>query len=231
MHNPVFEAVLFDMDGVVVDTEEVVARLWLDVAARYALELTPHDFSEHIYGRKAIYTLEVLFPQMGQRERDQFFADLEVYENEVTYRAIPGVIDLLRALKRSGVRTALVTSAQVPKVQAVSEQLGLNGLFDALVTADDIGEGKPDPGCYLLGARKLGKSSGNCIVFEDAKIGAQAAVAAGTRCIGINRNPHPLLGVGAAFVIPDFTAVTLHTERDRLWLDFPPDHRVMLKTG
>src|SRR5438094_1595158 len=117
MHNDIFEAVLFDMDGVVIDTEEAVTRFWLDLAERHALQLTPQDFSDRIYGRKALYTLEALFPPMDQRELDEFFANLEVYENDATYKPIPGVIDLLHALKRSGVSTALVTSAQVPKVK------------------------------------------------------------------------------------------------------------------
>ncbi len=227
----VFEAVLFDMDGVVIDTEEAVRRFWLALADRLAVRLTETDFRDHIYGRKAIYTLEKLFPPFDKREIGQFFLDLEVYEREASYKPIPGVIEFLRRLKRSGVRTALVTSAHDFKIAIVREQLGLDSLFDAVVNGDDIVEGKPHPDCYLLGARRLGTPPDKCIVFEDAKSGVEAAVAAGACCIGVNRQQDLPLSAGAAFVIPDFSGVQSRTDGELLWLDFGAGCRAALKTG
>lgn len=199
-----FEAVLFDMDGVVIDTHTEVTRFWNRLAERSQITLTEADFVQYIYGRKAVHTLEHLFPAMTPELWRQALDELAAEEAVQQYVAIPGVIPLLRALQQAGIPTALVTSAEPPKVQTVLSQLGLEDAFAAQVTAHDVEQGKPHPACYLLGAQRLGKLPERCIVFEDSLSGAEAAIKAGATCIGVNRLPDGLLRLGTAQVIPDF---------------------------
>lgn len=90
-----------------------------------------------------------------------FWKSLTRYESRLTYTEVKGVTAFLRALKQHHVQTALVTSAEPRKVRHVVDQLGLDGLFSAIVTSDDVKKGKPDPQCYLLAAQRLTKRLNN----------------------------------------------------------------------
>ena len=206
-----YGAVLFDMDGVVIDTQAAVTAFWELIAARYQVELTQEDFDTAIYGRPCAATLDAVFPHLTPDERAAVFAEEQDFETSLTYTAMPGVIDLLDALRQDGIPTALVTSGEQWKVDEVKRQLGIGDLFTAYVTAENIPQGKPDPACYVLGARRVRMPAERCIVFEDSISGVQAAVAAGTHCIGVRpaRTAPALLVEGAFCVIPDFVAVRL----------------------
>jgi HAD superfamily hydrolase (TIGR01509 family) len=204
-----FAAVLFDMDGVVIDTHESVVSYWNNLAQLHGVELTEHIYEQQIYGTPAAYTLEKVFTTLTADQRQAVLDDIVIYERQLSYTEIDGVTAFLRVLKLQGIPTALVTSAMPHKVTDVFRQLGLEDLFSALVTADDIPRGKPYPDCYLQAARHLGKSPDRCIVFEDAISGVKAAVSAGTTCIGVRPSSiaAPLLQNGARHVIPNFTDV------------------------
>jgi sugar-phosphatase len=206
-----FQAVLFDMDGVIVDTRHSVIAFWEALASVHQMTLTPADFDQHIYGCPATDTLDTLFPKLSNRERRAVLTGLASYEASLSYTEVPGATELLHALKRHYIPTALVTSAEQRKVTEVLRQLGINGMFTVQVTADDIQHGKPDPECYLQAARALQQPPAACIVFEDAINGVKAAVAAGTLCIGVQSldTAAALLQVGAHGVVPDFTPVRL----------------------
>ncbi len=221
-----YEAVLFDMDGVVIDTHMEVTAFWQRLADASGVTLTPEDFTQFIYGRKAAYTLEMLFPQVTPAQWQAALADLEAQEAVARYRPLPGVLDTLAALNRAGVPIALVTSAPPSKVNVVLDQLGLTRSFAAQVTSHDVGQGKPHPECYQLGARRLGIAPERCIVFEDSLSGAQAAISAGATCIGVNPIAEPLLHIGAAHVIPDFQGVFLQTGPQGTTLYCPADYPV-----
>lgn len=206
-----YEAILFDMDGVIIDTHHAVTEFWQILANERQMQLTEADFQQHIYGCSLNHTFDTLFPQLNAQQRQVILDRMEVYELNLSYTAIPGAVALLRALKQAGVPTALVTSAFPWKVELVIRQLGLAGLFKTLVTAADIQRGKPHPDGYLLGAQRLQLPPQRCLVFEDAVSGVQAAVTAGTACVGV-RPPETaaaLVTAGAFHTIPDFTAVTL----------------------
>jgi HAD superfamily hydrolase (TIGR01509 family) len=206
-----YAAVLFDMDGVVIDTHAAVTTFWELIAARYQVELTQEIFDTAIYGRPCGATLDAVFPHVTPDERAAVFAEEQDFETSLTYTAMPGVIDLLGALRQGGIPTALVTSGEQWKVDEVMRQIGVRDLFTAYVTAEDIPQGKPHPACYVLGAQRLHMPAERCITFEDSISGVQAAVAAGTHCIGVRpaRTAPALLAQGARCVIPDFIAVRL----------------------
>jgi HAD superfamily hydrolase (TIGR01509 family) len=206
-----YHAILFDLDGVVIDTHTLVTDFWLALATEQLVQLTPADFQQHIYGCPMNHTFDVLFPHLTAQQRQAIFTRLQEYEINQTYLAVPGVIDLLQALKQRHLPTALVTSADTWKVEAVERQLGLTGLFVTQVTIGEIQRGKPHPDGYLLAAQRLQTPPHHCLVFEDAISGVQAAVAAGANCIGVRptETAAALLEVGASYTIPDFTQVTV----------------------
>lgn len=215
-----YKAILFDLDGVVIDTHQEVTEFWLKLAAERQMELSPADFQQHIYGCPVDHTLDFLFAPLPEPERQAVHARLREYEITMTYRAVPGVVALLQELRRQNVPTALVTSAVAWKVDTVSAQLGLAELFTTRVLASDIRKGKPHPEGYLLAADRLEQSPAQCIVFEDSVSGVTAAVAAGTLCVGVRpaEIAAPLLEAGACCSVPDFGQVRLHSpagETDR----------------
>lgn len=206
-----YEAILFDLDGVVVDTNRSVTAFWQQVAASYGSELTSAELNQWVYGRRASETLDALFAHLSGPQRAAVSQALQAAEQQATYQEIAGVVKLLRALHASQVPTALVTSAQRWKVEEVLGQLGISELFTVRVSAEDIQRGKPDPEGYLRATHLLTCPASSCIVFEDAPGGVQAAGAAGALCIGV-RPPEiasPLLGAGARCVVSDFTKVDL----------------------
>ena len=214
-----YRAILFDMDGVVIDTEAAVTTFWERLAARHRVMLTQADFDTYIYGRPLGQTLDVLFAHLTSDERAAVYAEGHAYETNQTYIAMPGVIDLLRALKANDIPAALVTSGEKFKVVEVFRQLEIGDLFSAVVTAEDVPRGKPHPACYLLGAQRLDTPAARCVTFEDSISGVQAAIAAGTHCIGVRpaRTASTLLAEGVGGVIPNFSAVRLETDKG-LWL-------------
>jgi HAD superfamily hydrolase (TIGR01509 family) len=201
-----YEAILFDMDGVVIDTHQAVTDFWDALASQHTVQLTPAIYDQYIYGSPAVYTLDHVFPQLSAGERESVIQRLLDYETNQTYIAMPGITTLMRDLKRRSIPTALVTSGARWKVDEVVRQLELDGLFSTDVTEGDIQQGKPHPECYLLAADRLQKAPERCIVFEDSINGAKAAVASGALCVGVRPASiaAPLFGVGARYVVADF---------------------------
>jgi HAD superfamily hydrolase (TIGR01509 family) len=204
------KAVLFDMDGVVIDTQQSVTDFWLAFAAEQDVTLTADDFENHIYGVPVAHTLRVLFPDLPPAGHAALRERTAAYESGLAYTEVPGLTAFLRSLSGAGVPTALVTSGEPWKVEAMSGQLGLERLFDVVVTAADIRRGKPDPEGYALAAARLGIPPNRCVVFEDSVSGVQAAVAAGALCVGVQpsgRLAQRLFACGAWHIIPDFVRV------------------------
>jgi mannitol-1-/sugar-/sorbitol-6-phosphatase len=205
------QAVLFDMDGVVADTQDAITAFWHDVAAAHGIALTQDDFHRNVYGVPASHTLDALFPWLDEQGRESVLKEMYAGEAAGPYRAIAGALQLLCALREEDIPTALVTSAQPVKVDAVSGALGLEGLFVATVTRDEIRSGKPDPEGYLLAAARIGVDPVNCLVLEDAVSGVQAAVAAGCACVGVTDHERAgeLFAEGAIAVVPDLRAISV----------------------
>jgi HAD superfamily hydrolase (TIGR01509 family) len=204
-----YQALLFDMDGVVIDTHQPVTAFWEALASQHNVQLTPAIFDQYIYGSPAIDTLDHVFPQLATSEREAVIQRLLESETNQVYAEVRGMTALLRELKRRGIATALVTSGERWKVDAVVRQLGLAGLFAVEVTAGDIRQGKPHPECYLLAAQRLQVAPERCIVFEDSINGVKAAAASGALCIGVRPagTAAALVAVGAQHVIENFEVV------------------------
>lgn len=198
---------LFDFDGVIVDTEPIYDIFWNEAAERYGLGID--NFAQKIKGTTLPNILEKYFSDYSEEFRRKVIQESTEYEKGMPFPPMPGSIEFLQVLKAQGVKTGLVTSSDDTKVKRAFQLLSLANLFDTVVTADRITEGKPDPMCYLLAAADLKADPADCLVFEDSFAGIQAGNAAGMRVIGLSTtNPADALKDQVYAVIPDFRSVT-----------------------
>lgn len=188
------QAVLFDLDGVLVDSTPAVARVWTKWALAHGL--SPDLAIARAHGRRSIETIRALAPQMNAEEENLRVEQMEIEDKEgVT--ALPGAARLLSSLPHE--RFALVTSATTPLARARISYAGLP-LPRNLVSANDVKEGKPSPEPYLKGAELLGFRAQDCIVFEDAPAGIASARTAGMEVIALS-NTYPSAELKAAIAI------------------------------
>jgi sugar-phosphatase len=170
-------ALLFDMDGTLVDSDRAVERSWLSWAGEYGAD-GPAAY-EMAHGSPSEATVRKLLTHLSEEEiRRASARPLELqYDDLADVVATPGALDLIALLDREGVPWAVVTSADDRLAKARLTAAGITPRV--LVTTDDVPAGKPDPAGYLLAARLLGVPPENCLVVEDAEVGLAAARAAG----------------------------------------------------
>jgi len=183
-------AVIWDLDGVIIDSAEEHRQAWQRLAQEEGIQLSDADFWA-TFGKRNDDIIPVIWgPQPLQRV--QALANRkEAYFRELirkTGAALPGSIELLRGLHKAGFLQALASSAPIENIQLISEVLGLRQYFTALVSGETVAHGKPAPDIFLKAAKELGTSPGQCLVIEDAVAGVQAAHAAGMRCIAVAGN-------------------------------------------
>ena len=202
------KTVLFDFDGVLVDTEPVYDIYWNEAGIRYGLGIS--NFASYIKGTTLPSILEKYFPDASEAFRNQIIRESEAFEQQMPFPLVPGAMDFIRDLKAKGYRIGLVTSSDNRKMSRAFDMLQLNNSFDTVVTADRITQGKPDPMCYLLAAADLHVIPSDCIVFEDSFAGIEAATRAGMKVIGLSTtNPEASLKDKVIKVIPDFEGITI----------------------
>jgi len=198
---------LFDFDGVVVDTEPIYDLFWNDAAKRYGLGID--NFADIIKGTTLPYILEKYFSGYTEEFRQMVTKESTEYEKTMPLPPMPGSIEFIRMLKEHGVQIGLVTSSDNAKVKRAFGLLHLDNLFDTLVTADRITQGKPDPMCYLLAAKDLNVSPEDCIVFEDSFNGLKAGMASGATVIGLaTTNSREDIAPLCHYVLDDFQGFT-----------------------
>lgn len=194
--------VFLDFDGVVADTEPLYGVFWGSIAEKY--HLAP-DFPALIKGMTMTAIFDRYFPLLPEKERQGIIRDCQDFELTMDYREIAGAIDFIRLLKQKNYKVGLVTSSSGSKMQRALGQLQLEGVFDTIVTADRIKQGKPHPMCYLLAATDLQAEPWECVVFEDSFSGIEAGTEAGMRVVGLaTTNPAETIADKVHAVIPDF---------------------------
>lgn len=199
-----FKAALFDLDGVIFDTEPQYSNFWESEGKKF-LPNVP-NFHQHIKGMTLVQIYDQFFS--GQTVLQQQITDtLNVYERHMRFDYIPGAHDYLLQLRQQGVKTAVVTSSNLPKMAQVYRQHPeFKSLFDVVLTSEDFKRSKPDPYCYLLGARTLGVEPSECVGFEDSVNGLRSVKAAGIYLVGlVTTNPREVVAQYADMLIDDFT--------------------------
>ncbi|MDR0866315.1 MAG: HAD family phosphatase [Candidatus Symbiothrix sp.] len=202
-------AALFDLDGVIIDTEPQYDVFWKQTGEKYQLGI--ENFEKLIKGTilpNIVATYFSHFPESVQKEIE---AGISAFELQMDMIPVPGALEFLAELKKAGIKTGLVTSSNDEKLAAVFRALPIRDYFDTLVTADRVTQGKPDPMCYLLAAKDLNVPPENCFVFEDSFNGIQSGKAAGMKVIGLSTtNPAESIEADCLKVIPDFRQLPGH---------------------
>lgn len=209
------KAALFDLDGVLVDTEAQYTDFWKRVGEVYYPD--DPDFAVSIKGQ----ALEKIFSQYfsdSQDVREQLRADLSAFESRMNYTFMPGAEAFVRALRSEGVKTAVVTSSDRWKMaQLLKQHPGFDDLFDRLFTAEDAKRSKPAPDCYLNAMNFFGEALKACVVFEDSLNGLKAAKASGAAVVGLSTTlPQETVAQYSDFVIADFVGLTPASLSERL---------------
>ncbi len=183
-------AVIFDLDGVIADSEPISGKSTAMVLARRGVTLTD-DERLKAFGRRSPDIFSDALRARGKAFDSRAIEVMVAEKNSLmlslmkgSLRAIPGSVELVNALSRSGLKLALATSSHRDKMEMEVKELGIKGLFSAVVTGDDVSRGKPDPEIFLLAASKLGVKPAECAVIEDSSFGVQAAKSAGMFAIG-----------------------------------------------
>jgi mannitol-1-/sugar-/sorbitol-6-phosphatase len=195
------DAVLFDLDGTLVDSTASVLRNWRRIAEMLGRD--GEDLVGNMQGIPGRQVLRVIAPELSEeriRELDQALIDGEVADT-ADVSATEGALDLVTAIPRD--RWAIVTSGPLRLASARLRAAGLP-FPPVMVTADDVENGKPDPAPFRLAAERIGRPPGRCLAIEDAPAGIAAARAAGCLTLGV-LNTYPHLD---AETVPDLTAIS-----------------------
>ena len=179
-----FKAALFDLDGVVFNTEPQYTEFWGAQCREFHPE---HPGLEHeIKGQTLVQIFDRHFSGDLAYSQEIITNRLNDFEQTMRFDYVEGFEDFVSRLRSRGVKTAVVTSSNIAKMQSVYQSRGeFRQLFDAILTSEDFERSKPDPDCYLKAAERLGAEIDECIVFEDSFNGLKSGRAAGMKVVGL----------------------------------------------
>lgn len=186
-------AIIFDMDGVIIDSEPQHARAALNVLKRhggnadytYCTSFIGSSTKKMAEDAVSRFSLSVSCEQLCK----EMNAEKRTLRKEEGYQILPGVTTLIQDLYKSGIRLAIASSSSPHEIEHVVKTLGIKKYFTKLISSAHVKHPKPSPDCFLLALKELGVSSKECIVIEDSAFGSQAAKSAGIICVGyVNRH-------------------------------------------
>lgn len=183
-------AVIWDLDGVIIDSAGEHRRAWQRLAREEGVIFTDVDFWS-TFGQRNDDILAAKWGPLAPDEAQALADRKEEYYRELireTAVPLPGAMELMRGLYEAGFVQALASSTPVENIRLISDILGLEHYLSALVSGETVPHGKPAPDIFLAAAKALGIAPANCLVIEDAVAGIEAAHAAGMRCIAVAGN-------------------------------------------
>ncbi|MBA4187836.1 MAG: beta-phosphoglucomutase [Planctomycetaceae bacterium] len=210
-------AIIWDVDGTLVDTAEQHFRAWARLATELNQPFTRADFAATFGMRNPEILRQLFFPLaddeqcrvLGERKEDLYRASVR----EQGTMLLPGVAALLAGFEAAGFLQAVGSSAPTGNLDLLLGLTNIRRFFGAVVTGDDVRRGKPDPEVFLTAATKLGSRPEQCVVFEDAVAGVEAAKAGGMRCVAVtfvgHHSAEKLCEAGADLVVESLDAVTV----------------------
>lgn len=182
------KAVLWDVDGVIVDSYEGHLLSWQETWAKRGIDFTEEDF-KRVFGMRNAEIVPLYLgkdvsqetiEQIGWEKEDSF---RRMVRGKIT--ALPGVMTLFRDLRDNGYMQALVSSTPVENLEMIVDSLKIKPFFKEMISSKDVSRGKPDPQCFLLAAERMGVAPDRCIVMEDAVAGVEAAKRGGMHCVAV----------------------------------------------
>jgi beta-phosphoglucomutase len=208
-------AVIWDVDGTLVDTAELHFQAWVMLAKEIDKPFTRADFAGTFGWRNP----EIIPKLFGKQYTDREIAELgdrkeDLYRTAARHGVslLPGVRPLLEGLQAAGFKQAIGSSAPRANLNLILEMTGIEKHFGAIIAMEDTSRGKPNPEVFLLGAGRLNVQPARCVVFEDAPVGVQAARAGGMRCVGVtfvgHHSEESLRQAGANLIVPSLADVS-----------------------
>ncbi len=202
------KACLFDLDGVVFDTEPLYTLFWRNLDKR----LRPNiDNFEHIIKGQTLVQIYDKYFAGEEKKQEEITAFVNEYEQNMSFNYITGFEDFVKDVRSKGIKTAVVTSSNLEKMQNVyNKHPEFKGYFDEILTSEDFEESKPSPDCYFKAAARFGVLPKECIVFEDSFNGLRSGIASGARVIGLaTTNPVAEIEPYTKEVISNYDGFTL----------------------
>ena len=200
--------VIFDMDGVLVNSNPAHKQAIQEFCTKYGFQLSEDQMKTNIYGRTNKEWITNLFGTLAPTALQQYATEKEALYRTIfapTIAEVAGLTNFLAQLQRHGIRRAIATSAPLVNVEFTLKALGIEpSFFEVIVDESWVEHGKPNPEVYLKTAQALGVPVTECIVFEDSLSGVAAGVAAGMKVVGITTTHTPTELAQTAFAVPNF---------------------------
>ncbi len=203
--------VLFDMDGVIVDTNPYHLEALIIFCKKHGKNLSEEEIKRNIYGTPNKQWVPKLFGKITPQEVAELGSEKEqIFRDLYKGHAVPlnGLERFLKEIKEANVKTAVCTSAPLENATFILGETNLEGYFDTILHEGSIQKGKPDPEVFIKGANALGLSSEDCIVIEDSLSGVKAGLSSGSKVIGVTTTHTKEELASTHLVINDFEALT-----------------------
>lgn len=209
------KGIIFDLDGVLVDTVPLHFKAWRKMFAEYGKDFSFEEYKKKVNGIPRTDGVRAILPHLSSQElneasscKQNYFLEFLKKEGVKVYNS---TVDFIKELKKQKIKVAVISSSK--NCRHILERAGLLELFDVIITGNDIKKGKPDPEIFLLACKKLNLNPQECVVFEDAYLGVKAAKNAGIKCVGIDRYNNPERLQDADIVISDVSEISIEQLR------------------
>lgn len=208
-----FSGVVFDLDGVIVDSHPLHKRAWRAFLASVGKEVSESDLDFILEGRRRRDILIHFLGDISETHIQEYGSKKDEYFRQASseLEPVPGTVEFIRTITKTGLRIAVATSASRQRARWTLEQLKIADCFEVVVTGDEVIQSKPDPAIYRLAAQRLSISPEYLFAVEDSVCGVHSAKSAGLRCLGIGiaKDVYPLLHAGADVVFPSLVGLSI----------------------
>lgn len=193
MENRKIKAVIFDMDGVISDTQNILAAVEKDILKEYGIDMSTKEITKRFAGMSSREMFSMI---LSENNKDLSLIDKLIKERKIktenavkgNVKEVSGTREFIDNLLKNGFQLAVASGSGISFIDLVLSELGLKDRFSAIASSQEVESGKPDPAVFLLAAEKLSLKPEECVVIEDGINGMTAAKRAGMKCIGLVRN-------------------------------------------